>query len=659
MHARTRLARGADYEIDELQGRLLLVRPLAQVTREQMPFIGRDSPLDGMQHVLLVDYEFVPSGFTSDAATDGLRAKHWLGDHVAIGGTHVDENRVGADYTLDSIDVTLQADGGTWLKFEQGRSQQTAAPTYLSDDGGLSFLEVNAGSGARAGDAHLIEGRAGLGTRGAVSAWHREHDAGYSAGRQDYGVAVDDAGVEASFDLTARASIRGRVQRAQRGNDLARQAQLAVDWWSNATTQWAAEVREADETHAGVRGTGKLAAVRATHKLGARSDVYVTLQRTLDDDAGRYRANDAMTVGTHAAFGERSNASIELTHGDRGSAAQVGADVGIGADQTVYGRYTYSVDGTHAPASTAPAGWTAGQRWRVSNQATVFNESQFLKQPGESGLSHTYGLDLRPAEGWRAGVTASTARLEKSSGRVDRDAISVSGGFDGEHGQWSGKLERREDAGAEHRHQWVTTNTATYAINEDLRLTGRANYANTTDAATPASGARFAEANIGLAWRPHDSTQVALLGKYSFAYDVSSLAQEGEGAAHYDQRTHVASLEALWHAHRVLELGGKLARRSGDVRHGRASGAWADSTATLYALQARVDATHGWHALAEHRWLAVREGGDQRGWLVELDRDIGSHLRAGVGYNFTEFSDDLTDQDADNDGWFAAITGTF
>ena len=72
-----------------------------------------------------------------------------------------------------------------------------------------------------------------------------------------------------------------------------------------------------------------------------------------------------------------------------------------------------------------------------------------------------------------------------------------------------------------------------------------------------------------------------------------------------------------------------------------------------------MDATRGWHALAEHRWLAVREGGDERGWLVELDRDIGGHLRAGVGYNFTDFSDDLTDQDADNDGWFAAVTGAF
>src|SRR5690606_12607939 len=54
---RIEMLRGADYEIDELQGRILLPRPLAQLTRENMPTITRDAPLDGLEQRLIVDYE--------------------------------------------------------------------------------------------------------------------------------------------------------------------------------------------------------------------------------------------------------------------------------------------------------------------------------------------------------------------------------------------------------------------------------------------------------------------------------------------------------------------------------------------------------------------------------------------------------------------------
>lgn len=50
-------------------------------------------------------------------------------------------------------------------------------------------------------------------------------------------------------------------------------------------------------------------------------------------------------------------------------------------------------------------------------------------------------------------------------------------------------------------------------------------------------------------------------------------------------------------------------------------------------------------------------GGSQQGWLAALDRDINKNFRIGVGYNFTEFSDDLTDFDYDQRSWFVNLTG--
>ncbi len=57
-----------------------------------------------------------------------------------------------------------------------------------------------------------------------------------------------------------------------------------------------------------------------------------------------------------------------------------------------------------------------------------------------------------------------------------------------------------------------------------------------------------------------------------------------------------------------------------------------------------------WHALAEYRWLDVDDGGTKQGWLAGVDRDINLHFRLGVGYNFTDFSDDLTNFGYDHKG---------
>ena len=58
-----------------------------------------------------------------------------------------------------------------------------------------------------------------------------------------------------------------------------------------------------------------------------------------------------------------------------------------------------------------------------------------------------------------------------------------------------------------------------------------------------------------------------------------------------------------------------------------------------------------WRDLArfDHEHTADPEG---------LYRYFGEHLKAGVGYNFTDFSSDLTDLDYDHQGWFFNIIGT-
>ena len=47
------------------------------------------------------------------------------------------------------------------------------------------------------------------------------------------------------------------------------------------------------------------------------------------------------------------------------------------------------------------------------------------------------------------------------------------------------------------------------------------------------------------------------------------------------------------------------------------------------------------------------------GSLVTLYRYFGDHFKVGVGYNFTDFSEDLTDLSYDHHGVFLNMVGTF
>ena len=167
--------------------------------------------------------------------------------------------------------------------------------------------------------------------------------------------------------------------------------------------------------------------------------------------------------------------------------------------------------------------------------------------------------------------------------------------------QWQSKMEYRKDTGLEQREQWVTTNWMSWKASESWRWAGRLNYSDTKDELNALAGAKFAEGNVGFAWRPWNSTKYALFGKYTYLYDVSSLPQVGDNVAYYDQRSQIASFEGVYHPRHSWEFAAKLARREGEVRMGRLAGQWVDSGTSFAAIQARYGIGNtDWNFLGEY-----------------------------------------------------------
>ena len=662
------LLRGADYEIDPILGRILLTKPLTQITRDNFRRITRDIPQDGYEQRLIADYEWVPTGLDTDQRTVGLRAKHWFGDHIGVGLTAVDENRAGRDYILHGADLRLQAYRGTYLNIERSHTESTSVPVYFSDNGGLSFARTNR-IAPRQGDATAIEARLNpselgwINTDWSTGAWWRKRDAGFSIARADTSQTMEQWGLETYGMVDDALALFARYSTLTQGRQRTTQAQATAQWNLGIDDQLIIELRRIQErSPKGGQAIGWLGAARYLHQLNPWLTVYLGPQFTLYDDHRRYAGNNALNLGSQYSPTSQTTLSADFSVGERGNATQITGQYQSTPTHSLYGTLVQSPDRSFLPMSTGNRttenGWTIGQRWRISNQTNVFNESQFLKHSEETGLTNTLGIDYTPRIGWSLGTTLSKGALDSPFGSVHRQAISAYAGHLTEPAEWQSKLEWRQDRGAQERTQWVSTNRVNYTVNESLRLAGRLNYSKTKDTLQQQAGARFIESVFGFAYRPWNTDRWALFGRYTYLYDLAPLGQR-DSDSQFDQNSRILSLEGVYRIGPQWEIAAKTAWRYGRARNDRAQGTWFDSTAQFNALQARYEFLYRWHGILEYRWLNVHSAGSQQGWLIGLDRDVNPHLRFGGGYNFTNFRDDLTDLRAHQRGWYINLIGSY
>ncbi|NNE44376.1 MAG: hypothetical protein HKN12_09215, partial [Gemmatimonadetes bacterium] len=213
---RRTLLRGRDYEFDDLQGRVILSRPLLQIADQISPSIIKDEPLDGNRARLIVDYEYLPVQTADADWLYGGRAKAWVVDELAVGGTYVDESRAGQDYQMVAGDVTIRGGAGTYIRGEYAETEATQASTALfSDDGGFTFRAMDATplTVDRTGEAMSAEARLDLADFTSadveLTGWYKDRDAGFSTARLGTGQEVTSYGGELRWH-TRVFSVSGR-----------------------------------------------------------------------------------------------------------------------------------------------------------------------------------------------------------------------------------------------------------------------------------------------------------------------------------------------------------------------------------------------------------------------------------------------------------------
>ena len=194
------------------------------------------------------------------------------------------------------------------------------------------------------------------------------------------------------------------------------------------------------------------------------------------------------------------------------------------------------------------------------------------------------------------------------------------------------------------------------------------NYGDTNQYRGATESSRFLEWNSGFAYRPICFDKLNLLARYTFLRDFGVDQQrELTGGFGADTEAHIFAIDAVYDISRYFGLAQKFAFKRSTLY-----AAYDDTVAVnsfLSASRINFHVTRKWDFAVEYRILSQSYAMEtlRQGVVVELDRAIYEYVRLGVGYNFTNFTDDLrylngnysTTDNLRAQGFFVRMTGKF
>lgn len=430
-----------------------------------------------------------------------------------------------------------------------------------------------------------------------------------------------------------------------------------------------------------------IAAARVAGMAYAPWDMYGFAQHTLSR-SGTLPDNDRIGLGGSRQVGEKVRLGAEVSGGDGGAGGQLFGNYQLDDRSTLYLNYRSETETPDINYTGRMSSLTAGGRYRLNDQAALFTESRWGAGAGPQSLTHAFGVDLAPGERWTTGLKFETGKLSNDqSGDLKRDAIGITAAYSFNRLKFTSALEYRTDhtislgtlpggcatrgpdgscdsgPSNDKREVWLTRNSLTYQLDRDWRLLGKLNLSRATASKGAFYDGDYTEVVGGAAYRPVDNDRWNTLVKYTYFYNLPTAGQVDRatgGTLDYMQKSNIFNIDTIYDAAPWLSVGVKYGLRVGKLRASRTEGEWFSSRADLVVLRADLHWVHEWDAIVEARRLDAREAADARsGFLVGVYRHVAKNAKVGIGYNFTNFSDDLTDMSYRSRGWFLNAISTF
>jgi lipopolysaccharide assembly outer membrane protein LptD (OstA) len=279
------------------------------------------------------------------------------------------------------------------------------------------------------------------------------------------------------------------------------------------------------------------------------------------------------------------------------------------------------------------------------------------------------GINLTAKEHWNLGGSTEVGKLRDSQtgAETDRKAAAINTGYGVAKMQFSTAIEFRRDNAEQpdlthaETTTWLIRNNFKLQLTPDWRLIGKLDHSVSNSSLGEFYAGGYTEGVVGYAYRPVRNDRLNALVKYTYFYNVPTMGQVGlqNTAAEFLQKSHIAALDVSYDLTANWSVGSKYAYRMGQESLDRVHPIFFANPAQLAVFRVDWRFLKEWDTLAEVRSLYLPDISQRRrGALAAIYRHISKNLKAGVGYNFTNFSDDLTDLKYNHKGVFVNLIGT-
>lgn len=689
----TVLTPGRDYQFNAVQGRLTLSNPLSSYANCNASIIASDLQSDEI--TLVVDYEYAADDLFDDKNVNlGLRAKTWLSDHIGVGVTQLNEENGDTDYSKKAVDMTLKYSNGTYVRAEFAKSENAQMiDAHRSDNGGLRYTGIESKSNTVAsGSAKHISARVDLQDvsklKGSASAWFREQTQGYETDHSsEANQALEQVGVDAQVELSDKVSVRSRhVQTEKSQSSEESTSQLEVRTKVTDKLDVGAEIRsDRDEMFAtGVKRKKEYLGLKAEYKLSDQTRLYAKAQQQVNDEftsststvTGADEDSTQYTVGVESRANQYVKYNAEVSEGDLGSRVRAGVNVSPVVGHDVYAHVDFEDSRMGSYTGERGQKVTVGNKSQVTNKLNVYQEYQFDKvrnalgsRGEEASQDKVWGYMYKVNSGWSVGGSYEKGDVERtvdgSTSKIDRTAGSMSVHYKEGNTQVSSRFEARKDKDANTKKTELTqvlfSSRMRHVKNDELTYLGRFEIARTKNLSAD-EVANYIDGQVGVAYRPKSNDKLNLLSMYRYIENNSPDSQTVDA----DTKSHIGSVDWVYEVTPRVEMGGKLAFKKEMLDVSAQDDTQVKGDQTLGALRVRVKLVKGLDAMAEYRRRKVGnnqnstiDNGVMQGGVAEVGYGFNKHLRGAVGYNFTQFSDDLSDDDLDREGWFVNLVGKY
>ena len=399
---------------------------------------------------------------------------------------------------------------------------------------------------------------------------------------------------------------------------------------------------------------------------------YGFVQQTVEG-SGNLGDNGRVGVGGSYRLSKRFKIDGEVSDGDLGPGGKIGTSY-LYSDQTsMYLNYSLQnelTDNTGEFISRGSEGsLVSGMKKRLSDSSSVYVEERYQNGGLMNGLTHSTGVNLVPKEHWNVGASTEFGKLRdvQTGADTDRKAAAVHMGYGSNKIAFSSAVEyRRDNAEQPDRthtlmSMWLFRNNGKIQLTPDWRLIGKLDYSVSNSSQGQFFDGGYTQGVIGYGYRPVRNDRLNVLAKFTFFYNVPTTEKLGEHntAAEFLQKSHIASFDVTYDLTPHWSIGSKYAYRLGEESLDRTTQDFFNNPAQLAVLRLDFRFFKQWEGMAEVRTLDLPDlNQTRRGALTAIYHRLGKDVKAGVGYNFTDFSDDLTDLKYNHRGVFFNVIAT-